>query len=331
MIVVSVVIPTHRRPDLLRQALKALVAQAYPLEQMEVIVVATENDPAFSVVEEINATTPVDVKCVSIPNDPTAGKSASAKRNHGAQLAQGEWLAFTDDDCVPDIEWIRLASAQFGDARVGGIEGNTMIPPADPPTLTYKGMLQLGVPGGFQTCNMFYRRSAFLEVEGFDPRFPFYLEDTDLAWSVQNAGHEIVHNRNASVTHPLLPPRPWRLLDDAKRTKLLALLRAKHPDLFHAAGMKPLRPVHVLFLILYGGAMLGFLVAPAFLWLSVAGLALLTVAHAARLFWGCRVEFEEVVVTTVLLPIVPVVRLVQYLRGRMRYRNEPPARRPSAA
>ncbi len=34
-------------------------------------------------------------------------------RNHGARLAQGEFLAFTDSDCVPHEDWISQLMAGF--------------------------------------------------------------------------------------------------------------------------------------------------------------------------------------------------------------------------
>ncbi|MFM6530798.1 MAG: glycosyltransferase family 2 protein, partial [Dolichospermum sp.] len=40
------------------------------------------------------------------------GKGPAANRNNGAKYATGEWLAFTDDDCLPDPQWL----ASYGEA-----------------------------------------------------------------------------------------------------------------------------------------------------------------------------------------------------------------------
>src|SRR4051794_8788180 len=96
---VSVVMPTHRRPAMLRRALETLEAQTYPPGQFEVIVVATANDAAFEIVDEFRARGQIDVRCVSVLNDPSNGRSPSAKRNYGVDQSRGPWVAFIDDDC----------------------------------------------------------------------------------------------------------------------------------------------------------------------------------------------------------------------------------------
>jgi hypothetical protein len=172
---------------------------------------------------------------------------------------------------------------------------------------------------------MFYRRDVFLEVGGFDTRFPFYLEDSDLAWTVLDRGHAIPHAERAVVRHPVPPPAPWRLLDDAKRASLLALLRAKHPELFRRAGVRLLARNHIAYLVVWVATVVAAVVLG---WKGfVAGLAalgLLALFDTYRRFRGCRVTAHEVTVTTLLLPVVPLVRVVQYARGLWRYRRPAP-------
>src|SRR5215208_2343862 len=78
---VSVVMPTHRRAEMLQRALASLETQAHPREAFEVIVVATAGDLAFETVREFAARGRMDVRCVSVPDDPTAGRSPALKRN----------------------------------------------------------------------------------------------------------------------------------------------------------------------------------------------------------------------------------------------------------
>jgi hypothetical protein len=193
------------------------------------------------------------------------------------------------------------------------------------PTLTYRGLLSFERPGGYQSCNMFYRRDLFLGVGGFDTRFPFYLEDTDLAWTVMDRGHAIPHAAGAVVRHPVPPPSPWRLLDDARRASLLALLRAKHPEQFRRAGIRVLNRNHLAYLIAWAAVVAAPLVwGWAGLAAALAGLVLLTLTDSYRRFRGCRVTPHEVAVTTLLLPLVPLVRVVQFARGLWRHRRPSP-------
>src|SRR5579883_1240757 len=198
---VSIVVPTHRRPRQLRQLLRSLDDQLYPSELLELVVVPTEGDEAFEVMREYCKVGRIRAIYEECHGDPLRGRSASAKRNYGVSLASSPWIAFIDDDCVADRSWIHGASQFFREPTVGGIEGKKTIPLPEKPTATYKGLLSFTRPGGYQTCNMFYRRDVFLEVNGFDLRFPFYFEDTDLAWTVLDAGYEIRYAPDAVVQH----------------------------------------------------------------------------------------------------------------------------------
>jgi glycosyltransferase involved in cell wall biosynthesis len=320
---VTVVIPTHRRPQSLERALLSVAAQSLPRDRFEVVVVASPDDPGAEVVARVASATGLSARCEAIPGDPWDGTNPSAKRNHGGRRARGEWLAFLDDDCEAEPDWLAEAAKLFPGAVA--VEGRKVIPPPPVPTLTYRGLLSFERPGGYQSCNMFYRRDVFLEVGGFDTRFPFYLEDSDLAWTVLDRGHGIPHADRAVVRHPVPPPAPWRLLDDARRASLLALLRAKHPGQFRRAGVRVLNRNHLAYLAAWA---LVVAASIAFGWAGLAAglaaLGLLTLADSYRRFRGCRVTAHEVAVTTLLLPVVPVVRAVQYARGLWRHRRPGP-------
>jgi len=316
---VTIVMPTHHRPALLRRAIESIVAQSYPHALLELIVIASENDAAFAIVNELRPTTDIKLTCLSIPNDPSNGRSPSAKRNYGVSLATSPWVALIDDDCVADPGWIAGAAPLFSDTSAGAIEGRKNIPAIDPPTFTYKGLLNFTRPGGYQTCNMFYRRDLFMKLGGFDLKFPFYLEDSDLAWTVLDAGHTIPFASDAIVSHPVLEAQPWRMLDDAMRAALLPYLFKKHPQLFRQAGMRALRGIHWAYLILYAAALaMAFTSWPMLSLLPVTLLMALLALNNLKMFRGCRVTRQEVVVTNVLLPVVPIIKLVQLIRGNLR-------------
>ncbi|WP_424408748.1 glycosyltransferase [Microcoleus sp.] len=91
-ITVSVIIPTHNRSGSLRRALDALQSQTYPIDLMEVIVVADSCiDDTLAMLQDYKAPFKlqvVDVNC----------RSAAIARNTGAASASGELLLFLDDD-----------------------------------------------------------------------------------------------------------------------------------------------------------------------------------------------------------------------------------------
>lgn len=316
---VSVVMATHHRPDLLRRAMESLLAQDYPAVGMELIVVACAGDEGIELVRELADGSAVKCRCEVLPDTASNRLSAAAKRNAGARVARGEWLAFMDDDCVAERGWISGAAGYFDNPRHGAIEGAKVIPPLDPPTVTHKGLRTLAVPGGYQTCNIFYRRALFEKIGGFDPAFPFYLEDSDLAWTVLDAGFAIPHAAEARVVHPTPEARPMRMLHDARRANLLPYLYKKHPERFMTSGIRAMRRSHWVYLALYAACVAAITMRawPAAVGLGAA-IVLLLALHNASLFRGCRVTIREWALTNVLLPILPVVKVVQLVRGNVR-------------
>lgn len=86
----SVVIPTYRRPELLRQALRSVVDQTF--DDFEIVVV--DDDPGCSARPVVHSFD--DSRVHYLPNDRTRGGAGT--RNAGIFRARGRWIAFLDDD-----------------------------------------------------------------------------------------------------------------------------------------------------------------------------------------------------------------------------------------
>lgn len=87
---VSVIIPTYDRPELLRRALTSVVSQSY--ENLEIIVVDDcPSEPAKKVVERFD-----DSRIRYILHE--QNKGVCGARNTGIKRSQGQLLAFLDDD-----------------------------------------------------------------------------------------------------------------------------------------------------------------------------------------------------------------------------------------
>lgn len=90
---ISVVIPTYRRPELLlRRGLGSVLAQRYP--HMEVLVVM--DGPDEETAAALAALGDPRLRPLTLPSN----QGPSAARNYGVQHARGEWIAFMDDDDV---------------------------------------------------------------------------------------------------------------------------------------------------------------------------------------------------------------------------------------
>jgi len=94
MLKVSVIIPTCNRPDLLPRAIKSVLSQIY--QDFEIIVVDDgDKRSAENVVRQFNDERIKYIKHVE-------RKGGAAARNTGIKAAQGEFIAFLDDD----DEWL---------------------------------------------------------------------------------------------------------------------------------------------------------------------------------------------------------------------------------
>ena len=120
----SVIVPTYRRLLPLRDCLKALAAQDYPRDRFEIIVVDDGNiDAVEPNIRDL--TQRMNCRVLRQPN-----RGPAAARNAAAAIAAHQWLAFTDDDCLPRPEWLRHLEEALGrspDALVGGLTINQLV------------------------------------------------------------------------------------------------------------------------------------------------------------------------------------------------------------
>ena len=203
---VSIVIPTYRRPGALDRCLASLAAQRYPGGTFEVIVV--DDDDGKDGIADLVARHRLDATVLAAPH---AGPAAA--RNRGVAAARGEVLAFIDDDCTADEQW--LASlvgrlSEFPDAAVGGRVANGV--PGNPYVRASQTLLTFlyryyheerrGRLPFFTTNNLGVRASVFARVGGFDETFPFAASE-DREWSdrCRHRGHPLVYAPGALVYH----------------------------------------------------------------------------------------------------------------------------------
>ena len=201
----TVVVPAHGRPGSLRRCLGALARLRAPEGGHEVLVVDDGSpEPLRPVVEEFRDRLPV--RSLRQPN---AGPAAA--RNRGAEESEARFLAFTDDDCEPEPDWlVRLveAAAAEPEGMVGGRTVNAL--PRNPwsdasqQLVTYLYHYYLpDRPGAFLTSNnLAVERRAFLDAGGFSERFPdAAAEDRELCRRWRRRGGRLVHVPEAVVRH----------------------------------------------------------------------------------------------------------------------------------
>jgi GT2 family glycosyltransferase len=226
---VAVVVPTFRRPDLLGRCLEALSRQQYCTGQFDVIVADDAADETTRrQVEKLAAMNSIQIHYVSV----TGRHGPAAARNAGWKIARGELIAFTDDDCIPDTNWLAAGKQPFADKKVVAVTGQTIVPLPPIPTDYERNTAGLE-KGEFITANCFCRRAVLKQIGGFDEEFTIaWREDSDLHFRLLDTGGKIVRVWEAVVIHPARPAAWGVSLREQRKAAFDALLFRKHPRLF---------------------------------------------------------------------------------------------------
>jgi histidinol-phosphate phosphatase family protein len=165
----------------------------------------------------------------------------AAARNVGWRAAEAEWVAFLDDDVVPDADWCERLVEDVASAspNVGGSQGNIKVPvPTTRRPMDWERNVRGLETARWATADMAYRSYTLREVGGFDERFTrAYREDADLGLRVVRAGYRIEQG-SRGVTHPVRPADPWVSVRLQAGNADDALMRALHgPGWREAAGV----------------------------------------------------------------------------------------------
>ena len=123
---VSIVIPTCNRREVLARCLAALAIQSYP--RFEIIVVDDgSTDDTAAMLADFRAKHP-KVAFRNFFNERHSG--ANVSRNRGIREACGDIVAFLDSDCIAEPDWLDRLIAEFVEARVAAVTGLVTDPPS---------------------------------------------------------------------------------------------------------------------------------------------------------------------------------------------------------
>lgn len=220
---VSIVVACYKRAHLLPGLLDALANQTY--RNFELICVDQTGETE---IREILRRSPLGTKYVRYqPPDlrrrpgKTAPSNASGARNSGVLAARGELIAFTDDDCVPERDWLeKLTEPMRLDNKVIAVTGSVAPERATAAERRCRGRQRPQLfydQGGAGTLGV--RRNVFCELGGFDMTIGpgtdvWGAEDTHLIYRfLDHAGRtdsEVAGRPDACITNPL--PDRWRRL-----------------------------------------------------------------------------------------------------------------------
>jgi len=198
---VSILISTKGRRKLLDKALSSIFRMDYPRDRYEVVVV-----------EETSCPQPIKgVKYIPIPEE---GRGIAYSRNIALENAQFGVVAFTDDDCEVERDWLRELVSPIVAGEAVGVGGSVFV--KDTGAIGYAENL-LGFPGGglkyyhqtggnwrktryLSTCNCAYLKEKVIEAGGFERGLRYFGEDFLLSFRISSK-YPLLYNPEAKVYH----------------------------------------------------------------------------------------------------------------------------------
>ena len=209
----SVIICTRDRPDDLARCIASVLAAAGPA--VEIIVV--DNMPSDDRTERLVRSTRARYVC-------ELRKGLNWARSHGARVARGELVLYTDDDVVVDSSWIAAMCQPFVDPSVAAVTGLVL-----PLELETEAQVLFERYGGFGRgfrrqewtamsippvaaanvgagASMAFRRQLVVECGLFDVELDagtaaLTAGDTFAFYQLLRRGHRIVYSPQAVVWH----------------------------------------------------------------------------------------------------------------------------------
>ncbi|HZT05861.1 MAG TPA: glycosyltransferase family 2 protein [Chloroflexota bacterium] len=223
---VSVVIPTRNRPDQIVACITSVLRQDYPAHE----IIVADNGPCSSETQDAVARNFDGELRVRYVREEVGGTSRA--RNRGIQLAQGDIIAFCDDDVRHDRRWLLHLVLGFGMGdRVGCVTGLVL-----PHELETEPQVWLEQYGGYSKgfvqqiydldehvpqdrlfpfttgrlgtgANMAFRTQILRSLGGFDIALgggspAIGGEDLAMSFQIIAAGFQLVYQPAAVVYHP---------------------------------------------------------------------------------------------------------------------------------
>jgi len=232
---ISVCICTYKRPDYLRRLLQELCRQD-TCGLFTFSVVVADNDrgqSARSVIEEIAPTSPVPIKYCVQPQ-----QSIALTRNSAVENADGDFIAFIDDDEFPAQLWLLTLFKACTQHPVDGVLGPVKrYFDQKPPQWLLKSRFYdrpnpaTGPIAHWRQCrtgNVLFKRQILSTVEQpFRPAFRSG-EDQDFFRRMMEEGHTFMWCAEA-VAYEVVPPIRWKRAFMLKRALLRGSMEPQSP------------------------------------------------------------------------------------------------------
>ncbi len=193
---VTIIVASYNNESTIEECLKSILAQNYPKDAFEVIVMdGGSKDATVQIAQKL------PVKVFSIPiNCPSA-------YNYAMRIAQHPILGYIDSDAKVEADWLSKLVPRLDDPKVAGVSGSIETWNADNPWAKSIGYelknryRRIGrYTGRIATMNLLLKRSVVEEVGGWDESLASQY-DTDFGFRVSSLGYKIAYEPSAICYH----------------------------------------------------------------------------------------------------------------------------------
>jgi mycofactocin system glycosyltransferase len=229
---------------------RSLLELDYPADCREIIVVDDASEPPL-------APWLADLPIRLLRQEHNIGQSAA--RNLAAAEARGTVLAFIDNDCVAEADWLRALVPYLNEPAIGIVGGKVAAPPTQGPVAAFEAVrspLDMGTveaevaPGApvsyLPTCNLLVRRELLLSQGGFDAGMRLG-EDVDFIWRTLQTGARACYVPAGRIVHEHRVQLGALLRRRADYGSSEADLQRRHPQ---GRRVMPLPLVNLLLLLM---------------------------------------------------------------------------------
>jgi GT2 family glycosyltransferase len=226
--VIAVVIASHGRALRLRWLLNALETQAVPFEG--VVVHDYDARERARLLDTHPLVVSSAVRLIAIP--PGTG-SPAGQRNIGWRATRAPLVAFIDDDCRPETDWLRALEAVAYERPGAVLQGATRPDPWERELMAAPHVRTMTITPPttrLQTCNVLYPRALLERLGGFDEG-AVVGEDVDLGLRARAAGAQVAAVPDALVNHAVEAFTLPGIVRQNWKWRHLPWLLARHPEM----------------------------------------------------------------------------------------------------
>jgi len=193
---VSIIVASYNSQDTIEECLKSILAQNYPKDAFEVIVMDGESkDNTVKIAQQFH------IKVLSIR------LNCPAAYNYAMKIVAYPILGFIDADAKVEPDWLKKVTPHLAEPEVAGVSGSIETWNADNPWARSIGYelksryRRIGkYTGRIATMNLLLKKSVIEEVGGWDEKLPSQY-DTDFGFRMSGRGYKIAYEPTAVCYH----------------------------------------------------------------------------------------------------------------------------------